>query len=243
MAIVSRRTRSIYFISLWSVALVLSSCGASGDMFRSYDGTRTLPTTQTIPNPDSLRYVEVVTRPDSVAIILKRSISSLTQEWSSQVQPDPTFRPSPFNTFATLQGRELTLASLERRQGISSLSPDQARKRIEETLDTYANTIAFQVDLFIDTNRISAPLSTLRQQVVATLRIDGQRTYSSVRSQQASVQLTSRGSEGVYHYPMTVYFQRNVDGRDLLTKSNRFELFVHPFSTTAELSFEWRREG
>ena len=233
------------FLPIWifcALAVSMAGCGGSSQStFDSYDGTRRLPTTQTIPHPDSLRNVQLVSDPDSVKITLDRSYGDIVQDWSAQVGASGPFRPYPFNTFATLQSRELTLASLARRERIRTLTPDRARKRVEETLETYQKTIAFRVHLYIDARRISAPLSTLRKRVVATLSVNGEETFDALRTQKSNIQLTSRGGGNVYQYPITVYFRRHVDGRDLLMEGTRFVLSVRPFPTLTELYFEWQR--
>lgn len=227
---------------LTAVILFLSGCGGSAETsFTPYDGTRTLPTTRTIPHPDSLRSVTLATRPDSVNITLKDSYADIMRAWSAQVQSDGPFRPSPFNTFATLQSKDLTLALLERNERISTLSAERARKRVEEVLERYDETIVFRIQLFIRANRISTPYSPFRQRVVATLHVDGERTYESIRTEKSGVEFENRGGGGVYRFPITAYFNRHEDGRDLLTDSEELTLSIRPFPGLTELTFDWRR--
>lgn len=239
-----RLHRSLRFAGLLS-ALVLftNGCGgASQSTFDSYDGTRTLPTTQTIPHPDSLHDVTLVSQPDSVQIILGRPYSALTKKWSAQVRSDQdAFRPAPFSTFTTLRSRELALASLERKERISSLSVKRARKRLHEAREAYEETLVFQTQLFIAANRVSGPYSPLRQRVVATLRVDGEHTYKSTDMEKSEVQFSNRGNGGAYQFTITSYFDRKPNGRDLLSDSERLTLSMRPFTGLTDLSFEWRR--
>ena len=227
---------------LTAFTLFLGGCaGSAGTNFRNYDGTRTLPTTRTILSPDSLHFVELVLSTDSVNVALAGSYAALMREWSAQVQSNGPFRPSPFNTFATLQSKELTLARLEREERISSLSAERARKRVEEVLEKYSETIVFRIHLFIGADRVSTPYSPLQQRVVATLHVDGDRTYESVRTEKSSVEFENRGGSGVYRFPILAYFDRHVNGRDLLTDSEKWTLSIRPFPDPTELTFGWRR--
>lgn len=239
------RSRALRFTGfMCALAVFLGGCGGtSHSTFDPYDGTRTLPTTQSIPHPDSLRDVTLVSEPDSVQITLHRSYSALMQKWSAQVRSDrDAFRPAPFSTFTTLRSRELTLASLERNERISSLSVKRARKRLQEAREGYNETLVFQTQLFVDANRISGPYSLLRQRVVATLRVDGEHTYKSTRTEKSDMQFSNRGQGGAYQFTITSYFDRKPDGRDLLSESERLTLSIRPFTGLTDLSFEWRRE-
>lgn len=240
-----RLSRSLRFTGLMC-ALVLFTGGCGGtshSTFDPYDGTRTLPTTQSIPHPDSLRDVTLVSQPDSVQITLDRPYSALMKKWSAQVRSDQdAFRPAPFSTFTTLRSRELALATLERNEGISSLSVQRARKRLQEAHEAYEETLVFQTQLFVAADRISGPYSPLRQRVVATLRVDGEHTYESTDMEKSEVQFSNRGNGGAYQFTITSYFDRKPDGRDLLSDSERLTLSMRPFTGLTDLGFEWRRE-
>lgn len=224
--------------------LSFSGCASSSEtQYEPYAGTRVLPSTRTILSPDSLVDIRLVNRSDSVHVSLKKDFSTITQKWSTQLQRssyDQLLRPSEYNSYATLRSLEYSLASLQRTQRINSLSTERARKGLDDVLSTYAETVSFDVHLYVNATQVGGPYALLRQSVGAELIINGDRQYASVESEKGDVAVLRKGGETVFHYPITVSFPRTDGDQDILAHATRVELSLRPFHQTGTVDFRWK---
>lgn len=223
---------------LW---VAMSGCGGGDNLYLtdvSSIAERSLPSIQnTRAHPDSLRRLSVVEEENRIRLELDESYQRMHQKWSSSFRfPSARREISRPLTYATLWSKELSLASLEPDEGLSSLSIDQARSRLQTAREEYRETLQIDVYWFSgpDGTPITGPSAHVR------LR-DGQgNSYRPVRSNHGPLRNASiLGRSSVLYRRNIFYFDRVVDGQDILDGVEELRLRVSP-TTAPDVEFGWR---
>jgi hypothetical protein len=224
-------------------ALLAAGCGSSEPAFTDEEAIsyRFLPQTQNVAHPDSMRYVQLQARGDR-AFTTDTSLRALQTLWSAGAQCFTTrcaFRPEPFQTYATLRSKEYVVLRLNREQALSSLPADSARSAIRQALNgDYRPHVAFDLYLF-GRNETLTRLRNLRPYTI-TLK-DGQgNRYEPTRVQNPPPNsgVAFRDQQYARYNVSTIYFDRVVDGRDVLKDADRLELTIR--TQYGQMEFGWR---
>lgn len=227
------------------VAVYLAGCGSS--RYGSIDpGNIHPPFTQETLHPDSMAHLQVVTKDGKIKLKSDRSLQGLRLLWSSSFWDKyggGYFETVDYRTYATLRSLELSLAELKTR-GVEGLSEELARKMIAERKETYQNYVVFDVHVFLDERyREAYGQSSLGEAGTSIALVDGQ--GHEYAPEKIAIGTPRRyfsnaiGAPGAFHRRNTVYFKRNVDGRDILEDASSLELRVRTSVPSASLSFNW----
>lgn len=228
--------------------LVLGGCASSGGF--SVDETRIaygyLPSNAEPPShPDSLGTLAIVEEENKIDIQLDRSYEQLMRDWSvtwvSQSARRTFDASRSYRTFATLWGLDLSIASLAAEEAVDALSKDLAQKRVAQRRQEHQQVL--QIDLYrfigsppfgrgIGSTLVGGPGSRV------TLR-DGQgNRYRPDRVEhEPPTEAYIAGNRTLYRRN-TFYFQREIDGRDLLDDVQELRLYVNQ-SPGGRYYFTW----
>jgi hypothetical protein len=235
--------RRLSLLSAFAAALLLAGCGSSESAFTDEEAIsyRFLPQTQRVGHPDSMRYVQLRDSGDR-AFTADTSLRALQTLWSAGAQCFTTrcaFRPEPFQTYATLRSKDYVVLRLNREWALTSISADSARSKIREALNAdYQPYVAFDLYLF-GRNETLTRLRDLRPYTI-TLK-DGQgNRYEPTRVQNPppTAGVAFRDQQYARYNVNTVYFDRVVDGRDILEEADRLQLTVR--TQYGQMEFDWR---
>lgn len=195
-------------------------------------------------HPDSMRLLSIVERDDQFAFDMEHSYQQLHRLWSSTFNLLSAGR-SPLRplTYATLWSQELSLASLEARERISTLTKEVARKRIDAERDTYRNTV--QIDLYWFSRSRQTPPALLRSSVqIQPIDSNGERYRpTEIRHLPLRDAVLSSGESVIYRRTILV-FDRVVDDRDILADTDGLQLHVlTPGVRRLVFAWSWPNEG
>ncbi len=223
-------------------ALVVGGCGG-GSTYSYEQGSlaqRFLPTDRTVEyHPDSLGALSIEKREGQFQFELESNYEALHRKWSCTYQSMGAGRSRRGPSYATLWSLELSLVSLQPEFGISSLSEEQARKRMQERRQKYDSTI--QIDVFWFEEDGNSLLAGPGSQV--ELRIDGER-YSTAKESHGPLRDTfvpDRAETAIFRRN-TFYFPRVVDSTDILKDAQRVELRIDRVGSGSGVRFVWSWE-
>lgn len=229
---------------LLAVLLVAAVGCSGGDNLYSWDvgalAERSLPAERrTETHPDSLQRLSIVEEENQIRFELEESYQQMHVAWSSSFQFATARRdpPRPL-TYATLWSKELSLAALQAEQGLSSFSKEQALSMIEKQQKEYRKTLQIDVYWFSgpDATAITGPGARVR------LRDDQGHTYHPVRDDNGPLRHASIfAGQSVLYRRNIFYFQRQVDGRDILKNVDKLRLTVTPTGAPT-VGFAWSWE-
>ena len=196
-------------------------------------------------HPDSMRLLTIVERDNQFAFEMEYNYEHLHRLWSSTFDLVSAGRaPIRPLTYATLWSQELSLASLEAREGISTLTKEVARERIADERDAYRQTV--QIDLYWFSRSEQAPPPPLLRSNVQLQLMDrsGERYRpKEVRNLPIRNVALHNGEPALYRRTILV-FDRVVDDRDILTDANGLQLrILTPGVTRLEFAWSWPNEG
>jgi hypothetical protein len=197
-----------------------------------------LPTAREVDHhPDSLRGLSVQETERRYQLAVEETYESLHRKWSCTYRDLGPGRSRSGRSYATFWSLELSLASLQPEMGLSSLSKEQARKAIDERRQEYQDLLQFDVYWFeSEGNSILAGPGARVQ-----LRIDGEEAYRPSREKHSPLReafLPGETQTALYRRN-TFYFQRVVDGTDILSEANRLELIVDQTGGGSRVRFTW----
>lgn len=242
-----RHTFSSLLVLLF--AAYLAGCGSS--KYGSIDpGNIHPPFSQETLHPDSVAHLQVVAKDGKLKLKSDRSLQGLRLLWSSSFWDKyggGYFETVDYRTYATLQSLELSLAELKTR-GVEGLSEELARKMVGEQKETYRNYVVFDVHVFLDERyREAYGQSSLGEAGTSVVLVDGEgRQYTPDKIEIGTPRRyfsNAIGAPGAFHRLNTVYFKREVDGRDILADASSLELRVRTSVPSASLSFNWSFKG
>ena len=200
---------------------------------------------ETEAHPDSMRLLTIVEQEDKIAFEMEQSYQRMHALWSSTFNVVSTRRtPTRPLTYATLWSQELSLASLEAREGITTLTKEMARERIAAERDTYRTTV--QVDLYWFTRLEQAPPMLLRSNVRLYPVGSEEEEYchpEEIRHLPIRDAVLSNGDPVLYRRTIFV-FDRVVDERDILADTNGLQLrILAPGASRLQFAWEWPNES
>lgn len=242
---------SAFSTFVWTVggflglALILGGCSrgtyeaSPGSVAQSY-----LPADREIEyHPDSLRHVEIVEEENAYRLELAQGYESLWRDWSvrrsgSTISARRDDRRD-HRWFATLWSRDLSIASLQREIGLSELSKDQARERLEERQSEYDNVLQIDVYTYADASHpVETRLDRPTQEIV--LRDGEGNEYTPKRMEMTVPSETYHPDRQVVYRRNTLFFERRVNDRDLLDDVRELRLTVRQSGSSArDFHFRW----
>lgn len=223
-----------------ALGLVLGGCGG-GSTYSYEQGTlaeQFLPTERTVEHhPDSLSALSIEKREGRLQFKLEKDYESLHRKWSCTYQNMGTGRSRRGRSYATLWSLELSLASLQPEFGVTSLSEEQAQRRIQGRRQEYKSTL--QIDVFWFEREGNSLLAGPGTRI--ELDVDGER-YQPIRETHGPLRevfIQDRTGRGVYRRN-TFYFSRvSDDSTDILKDAQRVELRVDPTGAGSRVRFGW----
>jgi len=228
---------------------VMGGCQSTGTSHRVSPGSiadQFLPREREAEaHPDSMRLLTIVERDDQFAFEMEQSYEHLHRLWSSTFNVISAGRvPLRPLTYATLWSQELSLASLEAREGVSTLTKEIARERIANERDAYRKTV--QIDLYWFSRSQQTPPPALLRSSAQLQPIDGNSERyrpTEIRHLPLRDAVLSSGESVVYRRTILV-FDRVVDDRDILADANGLQLrILTPGVTRLEFAWSWPNEG
>lgn len=196
-----------------------------------------------------LPLVRQVPHPDSLVERDRESMNQVRLRWSvnsHQRHGRREYAPGSYSSFATLWSRELALTTLDR--GITAdLSPDLKERMEADQEERYRSGVIFDVHLFVPAVAPYDPSHTSLHGGGASvdLEINDGAIY---RASTIEVDYVDRYEMGrqtlpVYHRLNRVYFDRYVDGVDILEDAEQLRLIVRVArGISTELWFTWEIE-
>jgi len=226
---------------LFVLGLVVSGCSGGGssivdegDLAEQY-----LPTERTLEHhPDSVEALTIESDGDQLEYESDRDYESLWRKWSATYQNVGAGRSvqQPLS-YATFWGLELTLASLQA-EGTFALTEDQAQNIINQRRADYRRTIRIDVVWFASegNTELTGPSAHVRLDVQGEQYEPTQEDRSPLREA-----FLDAGRTGVYRRN-TFYFDRVVDGDDLLADATSIALKIRPSGARDRIDFRWTWE-
>ena len=194
-------------------------------------------------HPDSVRLLTIMERDDQLAFEMEHSYQHLHRLWSSTFNVVSAGRtPTRPLTYATLWSQELSLASLEAHEGISTLTKEAAREQIAKEREAYRTTI--QIDLYwFSRSERTLPPALLRSNAQLQMTPAGERYRpTEVRHLPLRDAVLSNGESVIYRRTILV-FARVVDDHDILADANGLQLrILTPGTTRLEFAWSWPNE-
>ncbi|PEN07968.1 hypothetical protein CRI93_05860 [Longimonas halophila] len=236
-------------IALITAGVVAGGCQSTGTLHRVSPESiadQFLPREREAEaHPDSVRLLTIVERDDRFAFEMEHNYQHLHRLWSSTFNVVSTGRtPTRPLTYATLWSQELSLASLEAREGISTLTKEVAREQIAEERETYRTTV--QIDLYwFSRSGQTLPPALLRSNAqLQPMDRPGERYRpKEVHHLPLRDAILSNGDPVLYRRTILV-FDRVVDDRDILADANGLQLrILTPGTTRLEFAWSWPAEG
>lgn len=236
------------------MASALVGCGAFQESIRNETdlAAQFLPTTRTVASFDSLQRVAISPNEDGrLELETEDSFGTIWVAWSArhrQTQGPELFETNRFSSFATLWGRELRLAELNRLTPLDAYAPAQARRAVQQEVDSlHHEQIRVDVYLYVP-ERVEEAFQ------YTSIRHMGARSFLRINEESAEhpaqfvdtdiVRYTTRSGEGVFYRRNTLIFPRRTeDGTDILADAERITLHVRSVSfPRAHLRFAWERD-
>lgn len=225
-----------------AATVLLAGC-SGGDTYSVDAGTiseRFLPAERVVDyHPDSLKALAITEADGKIQYQIERDLESLTEKWSSSLQNVGTGRNFRSRTYATLWSLELSLMSLQPERGVLSIQKERARGMIEERRKEYFETIHIDVYWFVGRNMngiITGPGARTELRV-------GDETYRPVQADHGPLrEAFVAGGETALYRRNSLYFQRIVDGTDILAGASGVELRVRRTGGSSRQEFAWRWE-
>jgi hypothetical protein len=234
------------------IAVLLAGCITSESPFRldsSEMAQRYLPYERDVPHhPDSLKHVRIVEKENTLQLQMEMSFRRMTEQWSSTFQSrsaGSSARRLPYQSYATLWSLDLSIASLQPEVGFSGLSKDLARQRLSERRAAYDSLL--QVDIYryqgspivrrgdISETNLTGPGSRVM------LRDDRGNEYKPVREETTPPRDGFIQGRSVIYRRNTFFFDRVVDGKDILNNVGTLRLWVRE-SFGNDYYFRWSFE-
>lgn len=244
------RTRALFMlvIALIAAVVVAGGCQSTGTSYRVLPESiadQFLPRERIAQaHPDSMRLLTITERDDKIAFEMEQSYQHLHRLWSSTFNVVSTGRsPTRPLTYATLWSQELSLASLEAREGITTLTKEAAREQIAKEREIYRTTV--QVDLYWFSRSGQTPPTLLRSNVrLHTIGSEEERYHpQEIRHLPVRDAVLSSGASVLYRRTIFV-FNRVVDERDILAGTNGLQLrILTPGSSRLQFAWSWPNEG
>ena len=235
---------------LWGLLIVLvvtgcQSTSSSHTLYPESIADQYLPRDRQVEAPpDSMRSLTIVERDDKLVFEMEQSYQRMHQSWSSTFDLlSAGRRPARPLTYATLWSKELSLAALDAREGVSTLTKDAARDRIEAERKAHNETI--QIDLYWFTGPRQSPPSLLRANAQLRTRNGATENHRprEVRNLPIRDAVLNTG-ESVLYRRIILVFDRVVDDRDILVDTNGLQLRITPGGTTRlQFAWSWPDEG
>lgn len=231
-------------------------CGGSGQsLVQPSELARfSLPAERNAPYPvDSLVNVKVVEKGPQIKIEMEKSFEGIMRDWSATWRRFDTGRDitinDEFRTFATLWSKDLSYAALKA-EGIDGLQGDAAYNLLDRRQKEFDDIIQIDVYWFEPvTARGSGPNETsiVGPGTIVLLRDSEGNEYRPVREDREPPRdaLSTRArSRPVVYRRNLFFFQRVVDGRDILTDADKLFLVVNRSDTSfnrgsARFQFAW----
>lgn len=203
-----------------------------------------LPTTCRVPHhPDSLKAVKIVEKEHHLALELEHSYETLVRNWSTtwlSQSAQRVERDRRVQSFALLWSLDLSIAAL-RSEGIEGLTKDLARSRIEARRKEYQDEVQIDVYRFVQSPATRGGTSDTwiggpGRRVI--LRDDQGHEYRPKRVDNGRlIDANAYGYSTLYRRNI-LYFERTVDGRDILENVDRLQLVVQE-SFAGDYYFSW----
>lgn len=226
------------------------TAGGCSSTYRGIDpGDVSPPFSRDTFHPDSVVHLDLSYENDGVDFNMDRSLRSLTSYWSSGYRDKyggRYFETADYRTYATFRSLELSIAKLHE-LGVEDLSRDLAEEMVAKRKQEYANYIVFDVHVFIPEaypdayaktslgepgNRITLEDEQGRVYQPETIEVHMPRRFHS----------NMMDTPGAFYRLNTVYFKREIDGRDILENIDRMELWMRTAQPYAGLFFTWNFE-
>lgn len=220
----------------------MAGCSGGGNLYSTdvgYLADRHLPRVRnTEVHPDSVRRLSIVENEERIRFKLEENYQQMHLAWSSSFQFASARREirRPL-TYATLWSKELSLAALEADQKISSLPKDKALDLLEKRRKEYQDVL--QVDVYWFSGPDGSPITGPGARV--QLRDGEGNSYDPVEEESGPLrQANLVGGNAALYRRNIFYFERDVDGRDLLEDVDELRLSVNPTGSVGSVQFQWR---
>lgn len=234
------------------VAALLIGCAGSRSPFQMNESEiaqRYLPYERAVPHhPDSMKHVRVVEKENTFQIELETSYRQMIERWSSTFQSRTSgsvARRLPYHSYATLWSLDLSIASLQAEVGLSGLTKDLARERLAQRHAEYDSTL--QIDIyryqgspFVRGGGISETALTGPGHRIV-LRDEQGNEYTPIDETSTPPRDSFIQGETVIYRRNTFFFDRVVDGKDILNNVEELQLWVRE-SFGDDYYFAWSFE-
>lgn len=235
-------------VVLFLLGAVMGCAGGDSFLFNRSDiGRGYLPPVQEVSHPpDSVVYLSIEEKENNFEFNFDRSYRQLMRAWSSSWQSTgsgaPAARNARYRTFATLWSLELSLASLIPERGVESLSKDLAEQIIQERRKEYEDAVQIDIYRFAGSPYVRDAFSGVqldRPGVRMILRDDQGNEYRPIQVESSVPSEAFQENRNVLYSRNIVYFQRLVDGRDILKDVHRLRLEVRESTPNVTYAFTW----
>lgn len=231
MLVCAGARRSVGLLLLSVVGVVFTGCGGGASVSSVPSGAlanRYIPTVRNVGHhPDSLAAVSLQAQSEGIELAFTSDRDQIHRKWSCKT--DLRSR-----SYATLWSREVLLASLEFRYGISTLSRGLAKKMLRDHMTDYERNI--RVDIFAFTSE--GPTVYTEPSRHVQLRVNDT-TYAPRRQDYGPLRTPSlpRDDAGLYRHN-TFHFRRIVNGKDVLEEAKGLSVEVDGVTY-----YEWAWDG
>jgi len=234
--------RSFLSVGLALLLVVASGCTGSRPSYSVDVGSLAdshLPRTRnTEVHPDSVRRLAITEEETGVRFELQESYEHVHRLWSSTFQFRSADREArrPL-TYATLWSKELSLAALQADEAVMSLPKEEALRRIDEREREYEETI--QIDVYWFSGPDGSSITGPGAQVELRDR-EGNRYRPAEEDDSPLREAFLLGGSTALYRRNIFYFDRMVDGRDLLAETDELTLRVAPTGgPPVEFGWSW----
>lgn len=238
--------------ALLLLLLVAGGCASSGSSRYTADETRIaygylVSEVKAPSHPDTTSALSIVEKENKFEFELDRSYEELVRSWSSTWRSQSARRTfdagRDFSSYATLWSLDLSLASLVPDEGVDGLSKALARKRIAQRRQEHRQVLQIDVYRFVG----SPPGGGIGSTIVGgpgdrvTLRDDQGNEYRPARVENAPPREAVLGGGRSIYRRNIFFFERQVEGRDILDGVQRLRLYVND-SVSGRYYFTWNFE-
>jgi hypothetical protein len=196
-------------------------------------------------HPDSLKVLTLVEKENRIEFQLDGSYERLMREWSSTWVSQSAQRTfdsrRAYRSFATLWSLDLSVASLAAEEGVHTLSKDLARQRIARRRQEHQQTLQIDLYRFVGSpptgDGISGTLVGSPGNFI-TLRDDQGNSYRPDQVYNEPPREAVIAGDRTYYRRNIFYFNRQVDGRDILDGVRQLRLYING-SPAGRYYFTW----
>ncbi len=253
MLTMSRLTPPLSFgASLLAILFLIAGCvGTGASVSPGQLGARYLPPVRELPHhPDSLVHLSIEEKDNRLEFKFERPYGEMLRTWSASWQGVGSgAREVPgslFRSYATFWSREMSLAALIPGRGIEGLSEDLARQILSDRQQEYEDVVQIDVYRFATSPYTPNAFSGVQLEgpgARITLRDAAGHEYRPIRVESQVPVEAFQATRRVLYARNLIYFDRVVEGRDILEDVERLELVIEEIPGNTSYAFTWTLPG